>query len=162
MASFIVLTPQLRNGLPDEDRAVFIRDGFIWLAFIFPVPWLLLQRLWLEAGLVLAATIAVSLIGSYTGHADMAAIITALLSLLVGLEASRWRHAKLERKGFEQRAVVDAANAGDAEIAYFYGDDFVAEQPSEPTARVDMPAQARGFKPVVGGMVGLVSHRGEN
>lgn len=162
MASFVVLTPQLRNGLPDEDRAVFIRDGFAWLGFIFPVPWLLLQRLWLEAGLVLAATIAISLIGSYTGHADMAAVITALLSLLVGLEASRWRYAKLERKGFEQRAVVEAANTGDAEIAYFYGNDFVLEPLSEPTVRVDMLPHTLSSKPALGGMVGLVSHRGEN
>lgn len=162
MASFVVLTPQLRNGQRDEDRTVFIRDGFAWLGFIFPVPWLLLQRLWFEAALVLVGTIAISLVGSYTGHVDMAALITALLSLLVGLEASRWRYAKLERKGFEQRAVVDAANASDAEIAYFYGDNFVTEQPSEPAAKVDMPLQATGFKPVVGGMVGLVSHRGEN
>lgn len=163
MVSFVVLTPQLRNGQHDEDRTVFIRDGFVWLGFIFPVPWLLLHRLWFEAALVLVATIAISLVGSYTGHANMAAVITMLLSLLVGLEAGRWRYARLERKGFEQRAVVEAANAGEAEIAYFYGEDFMAGPVSEKAARHDtLPLYVSNTKPSFGGMLGLVSHRGEN
>ncbi|MHC1547364.1 DUF2628 domain-containing protein [Phyllobacterium sp. K27] len=162
MASFVVLTPQLRNGQPDDDRTVFIRDGFAWLGFIFPVPWLLLQRLWFEAALVFVATIIISLVGNYTEHAGLAAIITALLSLFVGLEASRWRYAKLERKGFEQRAVIDAASADDAEIAYFYGDDFVAEPLSEAAPKTDQLTFRSSTAPALGGMVGLVSHRGEN
>lgn len=162
MASFVVLTPQLRNGQRDEDRTVFIRDGFAWLGFIFPVPWLLLQRLWFEAALVFVATIIISLIGNYTEHAGLAAVITALLSLFVGLEARRWRYAKLERNGFEQRAVVDAATAGDAEIAYFHGADFVAEPLSEPAPKADLLTHRASTTPALGGMVGLVSHRGEN
>jgi hypothetical protein len=163
MASFVVLTPPLRNGHRDEDRTVFIRDGFVWLGLIFPVPWLLLHRLWFEAALVLAATIAISLVGTSTGHANMAAAITMLLSLLVGLEASRWRYAKLERKGFEQRAVVDAANAGEAEIAYFYGEGFMANPVSEQAAKRDTPPPyLSNSKPSLGGMVGLVGHRGES
>ena len=36
-------------------RAVFVRDGFSWLAFLLPPLWLLWHRLWLEAALVVVA-----------------------------------------------------------------------------------------------------------
>lgn len=162
MASFVVLTPQLRNGQRDDDRTVFIRDGFAWLGFIFPVPWLVLQRLWFEAALVFVATIIISLVGNYTNHAGLATLITALLSLFVGLEARRWRYAKLERNGFEQRTVINAETAADAEIAYFHGPDFMAEPLSEPAPKTDLPAYRSSTTPALDGMVGLVSHRGEN
>ncbi len=168
MASFLVLAPRSQNGERDNDSTVFIRDGFAALAFILPVPWLLVHRLWFEAALVLGATIAISMVGTFTGHEDMAALVTALLSLLVGFEANAWRAAALERRGFEQLAVVDARNAGDAETAWFLGPNFA------PTAKPAMssgvksdgpllPATQRpAFQPAIGGMVGLVSHRGEN
>lgn len=162
MASFIVLTPGLRNDELVDDRTVFVRDGFALLAFILPIPWLLVQRLWFEAVLVLAATIALSAVGSATGHGDMAAVVTALLSLLVGLEGNNWRAAKFERKGFEQSAVVTADNAIDAETIYFYGNDFAAAPLPAPRATVDTSLPETGSKPVSGGMLGLVSHRGEN
>jgi hypothetical protein len=162
MASYLVLTPELRNGHRDDDRTVFVRDGFAFLAFILPVPWLLVQRLWFEAGLVLAATIAISMVGSYTGHEDMAAIVTLLLSLLVGFEANSWRAARLERKGFEPQAVVAARNVADAEIVYFHGDDFVAEPVTAAEVRTRLSLPPVSPKPALGGMVGLVSHRGEN
>jgi len=160
MASFFVLTPRLRNGHEDHDNTVFVRDGFAWLAFILPIPWLLLQRLWFEAALVLAATVALSIVGAATGHSDMAGVVTALLSLLVGLEGNNWRAAKLERNGFEQGAVVTADQAIDAETAYFYRNDLAAKPISAPQPTVLSPSI--GQKPLAGGMVGLVSHRGEN
>lgn len=160
MASFFVLTPRLRNGREDHDNAVFVRDGFAWLAFILPIPWLLVQRLWFEAALVLAATVALSIVGAATGHGDMAAMVTALLSLLVGLEGNNWRAARLERKEFEHGVVVTADNAIDAETAYFYRNDLSAKLSGAP--QTTAPSRSAGQKPLTGGMVGLVSHRGEN
>ncbi len=84
MASFLVLVPRMSNGERDDDGTVFIRDGFSVLAFILPLVWLLVHRLWFVAALVLGATIAISMVGTFTGHEDMAAFVTALLSLLVG------------------------------------------------------------------------------
>ncbi len=162
MASFIVLAPQL-DGERDDEKTVFIRDGFAFFAFIFTVPWLLVQRLWFEAAIVFGVMVVISGVGSYTGHGNMAGFVTALVSLLVGLEGNNWRIAALERRGFEQLGVVDAHNADDAEAAWFLGPRFVL---SAQTAPVSVKADARmlssGHKPALGGMVGLVSHRGEN
>ncbi|MGH6860201.1 MAG: DUF2628 domain-containing protein [Phyllobacterium sp.] len=162
MASFIVLTPS-RNGQKDESKAVFVRDGFAVLAFILPVPWLLFRRLWFEAGLVLAAMIAISMVGSITGHGDMSTAVTLLLCLLIGMEANNWRTARFERKGFEQRAVIDAENVIDAETVYFHANDVPAALPAErPRLQDGAHLQTGAAKPLSGGMLGLVSHRGED
>ncbi len=166
MASFLVLAPRSQNGQRDDDRTVFIRDGFAVLAFILPVPWLLVHRLWFEAVLVLGLTIVISVVGDSTGHDDMAAFVTVLLSLLVGFEANNWRAAALERRGCEQIAVVDARNADDAETIWFLGPNIAAVAlPSTPASLIsDMPPSlpAAARKQALGGMVGLVSHRGEH
>lgn len=164
MASFLILAPQSQNGQRDDDKTIFIRDGFSVLALVLPFIWLLIHRLWFEATLVLVVTGVISVVGNYTGHDDMAAFVTALLSLLVGFEANNWRAAALERRGFEQVAIVDADNAADAETIWFLGPRFgSAVTPSVPaTTRSDKPLLPVGNKPALGGMVGLVSHRGEN
>ncbi|WP_457301629.1 DUF2628 domain-containing protein, partial [Phyllobacterium sp. P5_D12] len=67
MASFIVLAPEL-DGQRDDDKTVFVRDGFALLAFILTVPWLLVQRLWFEAAVIFGLMVVISGVGTYTGH----------------------------------------------------------------------------------------------
>ncbi|RCW84419.1 DUF2628 domain-containing protein [Phyllobacterium bourgognense] len=161
MASFIVLAPEL-DGQRDDDKTVFVRDGFALLAFILTVPWLLVQRLWFEAAAVFGLMVVISGVGTYTGHEDMAGFITALLSLLVGFEGNNWRIAALERRGFSELGVVNARNADDAETAWFLGENFVSSPEVPVRAHPAVPSLQVAHKPVLSGMVGLVSHRGEN
>lgn len=161
MASFVVLAPDL-DGQRDDDKTVFVRDGFALLAFILTVPWLLVQRLWFEAAIVFGSMVVISGVGTYTGHEDMAGFITALLSLLVGFEGSNWRIAALERRGCSQLGVVDARNADDAETAWFLGENFVSSPEVSVSRPPAIPSVQVSHKPVLSGMVGLVSHRGEN
>jgi hypothetical protein len=160
MASFIVLAPEL-DGQRDDDKTAFVRDGFALLAFILTVPWLLVQRLWFEAAVVFGSMVVISGVGTYAGHEDMAGFITALLSLLVGFEGNNWRAAALERRGFGRLGVVDARNADDAETAWFLGENFVSSHEASVSARPARSLQV-SHKPALGGMIGLVSHRGEN
>ncbi len=165
MASYLVLTPRPDNGGSNEDKTVFIRDGFAFLALLLPFVWLLFHKLWFEAAMVLAAGVAFSAVGSYTGHDGAAGLIGLLVSLLVGLEANHWRAAALERRGFELAGVVDADNASDAETIWFLGTErFRPVLPAKnPVPTSDTPSFAAMPRPApLGGMVGLVSHRGEN
>lgn len=163
MASYIVLVPPLQNNQRQDDKTVFIRDGFAILAFVLPVPWLLFNRLWFEAALVFAAVAAISIVGSYTGHANLAEIVAALLALLVAFEASDWRIRALERRGYDQAAIIDARSAADAETIYFHGDAFAADpEPVLPAIDLNAPSSTpTEGKPVAGGMLGLVGYRGE-
>ncbi|MBA8877838.1 DUF2628 domain-containing protein [Phyllobacterium myrsinacearum] len=163
MASYIVLVPPSQDNQVQGDRTVFIRDGFAIIAFVLPVPWLLFNRLWFEAALVFAAVTAISIVGSYTGHGNLAEIVAALLALLVAFEASNWRIKAFERRGFYPAAIIDARSAADAETAYFHGDQFaVAPAPALPDIpRVAPAVMTTEGKPVAGGMLGLVGYRGE-
>jgi hypothetical protein len=163
MASYIVLVPPLQNNQRQDDKTVFIRDGFAIIAFFLPVPWLLFNRLWFEAALVFAAVAAISIVGSYSGHGNLAEIVAALLALLVAFEASNWRIKALERRGFDAAAIVGARSAADAEIAYFHGDHFIeTPAPALPNATSTNPlGMTADSKPVAGGMLGLVGYRGE-
>ncbi|MBN9138495.1 MAG: DUF2628 domain-containing protein, partial [Phyllobacterium sp.] len=101
MTSYIALVPPLQDNQRQDDKTVFIRDGFSIVAFFLPVPWLLFNRLWFEAALVFAAVAAISIVGSYTGHGSLAEIVAALLALLVAFEANNWRIRALEQRGFD-------------------------------------------------------------
>lgn len=163
MTSYIVLVPPLQDNQRQDDKTVFIRDGFSIVAFFLPVPWLLFNRLWFEAALVFAAVAAISIVGSYTSHASLAEIVAALLALLVAFEANNWRIKAFERRGFDQAAIIDAGSAAEAETAYFYGEAFVADPEAVPPAiDLDVPSSMPAErKPVAGGMLGLVGYRGE-
>jgi len=164
MASFLVLAPRHENGQPHEEKTVFIRDGFTFLAFILPFVWLLFYRLWFEAALVFLAAAVISAAGSYSGHDGVAAMVGLLLSLLVGLEANNWRAAALKRRGYEETGVVDAENAGDAETIWFHGSrpDRSVTAPAPALSALRPAASPVAPRPALGGMLGLVSHRGES
>ena len=117
MKSFYVLTAPAAT---DADRdTVFIRDGFSWIAFLFPLPWLLFRRLWIVA-LVAVALYLVSIF--VAERYDLGALPIAfsfLLSLWVALEGGETRMRRYERLGWQVDRVLAAHNVADAEEIYF-------------------------------------------
>lgn len=113
MTAHLVLA---RPGAPVPDEAsVIIADRFSVLGFVFPVFWLLFNRLWLES-LVAALVMAVSAMLASTG--DFAALGLALgfaVQLLTGLEGRNWRVSALERRGWR---LVDVVETYDADAAF--------------------------------------------
>lgn len=112
MASYVVM-----QG-PRPQEIVFIRDGFAWLAFLLPVPWLLWHRLWIEAALALAATVLLSGLGEWSGLGLAASLLSILVSLFCGLEAAQLRVCALSRRDWQEWGVIDADRLEDAELVY--------------------------------------------
>ena len=103
----------------DLDRAVFVREGFNWLAFFFAPFWALVEGLWLAAVpliLALAAIIAVPL------ALDLGPILPVVLGLgygvLVGMSANDLRRAGLAARGCRLAEVVAAPDRARALIRY--------------------------------------------
>lgn len=167
MASFVVLEP---TDAASAERVVFVRDGFSLPALILPVVWLLLNKLWFEAALVLAATIFLGVMAGFFGLAAATPLLGLLVSVLVGFEGSNWRIAGLRRNGFNEKAVIEAHNEAEAELRYFVEATF-----AEPSAPLSLPSSASppspasqfkpaaysGTRPSFGSSIGLVGHRGE-
>jgi hypothetical protein len=123
MATYVVMEPPATTDDDAVLRAVFVRDGFHFLAFIVPLFWLLWHRLWVEAVLVLAASLALAALGEIWDLPFAASALTLLVSILVGLEGAAWRIEALRRRGWRQADIVEGANPAEAEIRYIAGDD---------------------------------------
>jgi hypothetical protein len=132
MAIYVVMEPPAVDVADPAERAILVRDGFAFLAFLVPPLWLLWHRLWIEAALALAVSVGLTVLGETAGLGFLGAALSLLVSIYVGLEGPALRINALRRRGWHDRGVVEAANAGEAEIRYLAGeeaDDTVEEAP---------------------------------
>lgn len=102
---------------------VFVKEGFSWPAFFAPLPWLLYQRLWLEAlawFVGMAALFALAG-GTQEGQAGESGlnVLVLLLNALLGFVANDLRRWALERRGRPLVAVVSGARFDDCERRFF-------------------------------------------
>ena len=96
-----------RSAMADKPtRTVMVREGFSWLAALFPLFWFLAKRLWLVAALYfsLATFMGFVLPSSISPWALMA------LQILTGFEARNLQRWSLERQGFRLMGVVQGRN----------------------------------------------------
>lgn len=156
MKSFYVLTAPAATD-PDRDT-VFIRDGFSWFAFLFPLPWLAFRRLWTAAIVAVALYFAAIYLAEQYRLDALPIAASFLLSLWVALEGGEARVRRLERLGWQVDRVMAASCVTDAEDIYFAERSATARrQPREP-----LPALPVG-KPVAQANVaalGLIGPQG--
>jgi hypothetical protein len=116
MASYVAMEPaDDQTG----EQAIFIKDAFAPLAVMLPVVWLLWHKLWVEAGVALLVLLAATAAFEWLGLAELAGLAAFLIGLYVALEGSALRILAARRKGFSEKAFIDAASIGDAEEHYF-------------------------------------------
>ncbi|MBX3596591.1 MAG: DUF2628 domain-containing protein [Rhizobiaceae bacterium] len=116
MTSFVVMEPPAGK----KAETVLVKDAFAVFGFLMPPLWLAWNKLWLEAiavALVLAVLERLAAMGSY---GVVAALLSFAMCVLVGLEGSRLRIARLERKGWHQAAHIDASNRDEAEARFAF------------------------------------------
>jgi hypothetical protein len=151
VASYVIFEPP---GPPEPERAVFVRDGFHWLAFLFSVFWFLWYRLWIEAGLVFAAMVGLSALEDIEGLQGTALAVSFLLALGLGFEAPALRMAALRRRDWREWGVVEANGGEEAAIRYLADagadmpDDTIHKPPAPPSGPT--PARRSGAVPALG------------
>ena len=117
MASYYVLTPP--GATNPEKQTLFVRDGFSWLAFLFPLPWLLVRRLWLISGLSVVLFLLAVLAAEYLNLDGLPLAYTVVLCLWTGLEGGHIRATSLQRRGWDLQASIAAQSIDEAEAVYF-------------------------------------------
>jgi len=113
-----------RHALPGDpealNRAVLVRDGFSWGAFLAPALWLFWHRHWVSGFAALIVTFgfgaALRAVGVSMGGTILAEI---LLQLLIGLEGSSIRGWLYARRGRPAVDVVQARSSEEAEVKSF-------------------------------------------
>ncbi|UVC08516.1 DUF2628 domain-containing protein [Rhizobium sp. TH2] len=115
--SYYVLTAPASTETDRDTK--FIRDGFSWLAFLLPLPWLLVKRLWVIAlAAVLVYLVTIYIAEQYRLDA-LPIAFTFVLSLWTALEGGHAQARSLERKGWQLERVIAADRLSDAEAIYF-------------------------------------------
>ena len=102
------------------ERFVFVRDGFHFWAFVLAPLWLLLHRFWIALFIYIIGYGALS-VGLAVARLPLSVqlLVTLLIALLIGFEASSiWRWT-LNRRGWATLGFVIGENAETAERRFF-------------------------------------------
>lgn len=152
MASYVVMEPAASDSRDIAARAVAVRDGFAFLAFLVPFLWFLWHRMWLEAAAALAVAFALAALGALPGTGILVPALSLLVSLFFGLEAQALRIACLARRGWHMWGVVEADNRDDAETRYLAETvmDTPAPAPAAPMKRSSADVRPRSAGPALG------------
>jgi hypothetical protein len=159
VAIYVVMEPPAVDAAEAAERAVLVRDGFAFLAFLVPPLWLLWHRLWIEAGLAFAASVALTALGETAGLGFAGAVLSLLVSIFVGLEGQTLRVNAMRRRGWREWGVVEAGDLAEAEIRYLAG-----EEPDETIVKAPQPtAAAPTARPIPAGpALGLLGYPGRH
>ena len=121
MTIYTVHVPPARGSRAGSDpmRAVFVKEGFCWPAFVVPLPWLVLRGMWIAAAFYVIAIAAAVYVAREPGLQPLAVGIAVFVPLLLGFEGNDLRRWSLGLRGHELAGVVDASSPGEAEIRFF-------------------------------------------
>jgi hypothetical protein len=102
------------------ERFVFVRDSFSWWAFLLAPLWMLRHRMWLVllAYVVVIAAIEAALARLGASRTAIA-VVSFLIALLIGLEASTLRRLVLRRRGWRNVGLISGKDLEDAERRFF-------------------------------------------
>jgi hypothetical protein len=120
MHIYTVFLPSSTSSARGAEEAVFVRQGFNWSAFSITPLWALRHGYWLALALWLVWVFVVVLLASYANLPIGAAFaLYNLGAFAFGLEADRFREAKVSGKGFLLRGLTLGDSLGEAESLYF-------------------------------------------
>jgi hypothetical protein len=112
------------KGSPDEpsaiERAVFVREGFGWWAFLFGPAWLLWNRAWFTLLGWIVLQIALGwMVQTRAIPMSAQTVLELIIALGLGFEAGTIRRYVLRRRGFQMVDVVQERRLIDAERRFF-------------------------------------------
>lgn len=141
---FLVLDHGSRQA--DGVRYRFLRDGFSLWALLFPLPWLLVKRLWLEAALLTGAYMALSVF-AWSGPVSWLAVLyvfNAAAALWVALDGRHWIVETYLARGATLRTIISADSLEEAELRFGLtqaapSSDVSAQKPFVPVVKPRRP-----------------------
>ncbi|MCE7028846.1 DUF2628 domain-containing protein [Jiella avicenniae] len=137
MSRYVVFEPPEAVG--PSDAAIFLRDRFSFLAFVFTFLWMFRYGLWVSGLVTIAILVALNLLGTVQGFELSAALISVLLGVLIGLEGPSLRAARLRRNGWNDVAAFEAQNTDEAELIYYCAAETAAIEPPVSPATPSAP-----------------------
>jgi hypothetical protein len=104
----------------DADKIRFVKEGFSWWGFFFPLPWLIVKGMWEIVVLVIVVLIAIGAIVAVLDLPETAAIVLAcginLITGFIGYDLYRWT---LQRRGLVDIGPASGDDRDEAEMRFF-------------------------------------------
>ena len=123
------------------DSIIFVKEGFAWLALLFPLLWMLFNRMWLVLLAFLVVMSVLQAAAAAAGFGEMlAGWITLGGSLLFAFHANDLRRWTLARRGYVFAGLVTGRDREECETRFFDGwlAEQEAESPAQPSGRATM------------------------
>lgn len=111
--------------MPDDplrasEQVVFVKGGFMVLALVFPLLWIVLNSLWLVLAGYVVASIAIQLGANALGFSEQIAGIAALgINIILGFQGGDLKRWTLERRGYREVGIVTGRTAQECELKFF-------------------------------------------
>ncbi|MCI4679453.1 DUF2628 domain-containing protein [Rhodoblastus acidophilus] len=122
MNLYEVFLPRADSPAHALERAVFVKRGFDWEAFLLTPIWAIRRHLWFAFGLW---TVWIAVVAGAAFAFRISSDTTLLLYLIgasaFGLENDLLEQSHLTKSGFALRSLALGASRGDAEVVYFSG-----------------------------------------
>jgi len=132
----------------EADEVRFVKEGFAWWGFFFPLPWLLVKGMWLVFALTLAVAIVIVAGGDALGVPALA--VTALafgINIIVGFMGNDLYRWTLRRRGLVDVGPASGDDREEAELRFFLALPSTEAVPSP--AAATFPAQS-GYRDALG------------
>jgi Protein of unknown function (DUF2628) len=122
MAIYTVHSKELepRESLAALDSVVFVKEGFCWPAFVLPLVWMFVKRMWIPLAITAAWLIGLSTVAQIYALPEYAMPAASLaLGLILGLEGRRLQRWTLKRRGYRYLGLSAGETRGEAELRFF-------------------------------------------
>lgn len=130
MVVFNVYEPPQTSGdrMDRAERLAFIKDGFHWMAALFPVFWLPIKGLWLELVVFLVGMgVIIGVLEAVGVNNQVVSALALIVQILIGFEATNIQGAALERRGWRPAGSVAGRSREECEVRFLAA--WLQEQP---------------------------------
>ncbi|MFO0994331.1 MAG: DUF2628 domain-containing protein [Hyphomicrobiales bacterium] len=104
----------------DADKVRFVKEGFSWWGFFFPLPWLLVKGMWEGLVLVILGLIAIGAVSEVLGLPDRAIIVLCFgINLLIGFTGNDLYRWTLQRRRLVDVGPASGSDRDEAELRFF-------------------------------------------
>jgi hypothetical protein len=104
----------------DADKIRFVKEGFSWWGFFFPLPWLLIKGMWETLVLVILALIAIGAASAELYLPDAAILVLCFgINLVIGFTGNDLYRWTLQRRGLTDIGPASGDGRDEAELRFF-------------------------------------------
>jgi hypothetical protein len=140
-------TVHAKSAKPDAiraeaDRVRFLKEGFSWWGFLFPLPWLLIKGMWEILVLAVLVLIAIGVSAASLYLPDAAVLVLSFgINLVIGFIGNDLYRWTLQRRGYVDLGPASGENRDEAELRFFLA------LPPAPPSPLPVPATLASPQP---------------